>query len=102
MNKWNLLNGVEKTTFKLHLGYAACDGIIIGTFALNEFIFIKSLKGSDFHLSLLFAFSMAVFILLVFVNEFLKRIQNKKKLLRYTALITRLPLLTFIFFPEIS
>jgi Na+/melibiose symporter-like transporter len=80
--------------------YSILEGIILGVLALNEFVFIKSLKGSNFELGILFQFSVIAFTGLIFINEFLRRIQNKKKLLIITALITRLPLILLIFFPK--
>jgi len=94
------LNNSEKTTFRLHLMYMAIEGIILGVLALNEFVFIKSLHGSNYQLSFLFQFSMVLFLFLVFINEFIKRIKNRKKMLRITALLTRLPLLFLLFFPD--
>jgi hypothetical protein len=94
------LNDTEKTTFRLHGLYMAIEGIILGVLALNEFVFIKSLHGSNYQLSFLFQFSMVLFLFLVFINEFIKRIKNRKKMLRVTALLTRLPLLLLLFFPD--
>lgn len=94
------LNFEEKRTFRLHGLYMAIEGIILGVLALNEFVFIKSLHGSNYQLSFLFQFSMVMFLFLVFINEFIKRIKNRKKMLRITALLTRLPLLLLIFFPD--
>ena len=48
-----ILSSEEKLTFKLHLIYSIIEGIILGVLALNEFVFVKSLKGSDFQLSIL-------------------------------------------------
>ncbi|MFA8451574.1 MAG: MFS transporter [Bacteroidales bacterium] len=90
----------EKIGFRLHTIYMILEGVILGLLVLNEFIFIKSLKGSNYQMSFLFVFSMAVYIFLVFVNEYLKRIKNKRKLLRWTSLITRIPLLFMLFFPD--
>jgi len=90
----------EKRTFRIHIWYSIIEGIILGFLALNEFVFIKSLNGNNYQLGLLFQFSVVLYIFLIFLNEFLKRFKNKKKLLRYTALITRLPLLLLIFFPK--
>ncbi len=59
----------EKRTFQLHLIYSIIEGIILGVLALNEFVFIKSLRGSNYELGFLFQFSMVVFIFLVFINE---------------------------------
>jgi len=94
------LNSLEKKTFKIHLVYSILEGIILGVLALNEFVFLKSLKGSDFQLSILFQFSMLVFLGLIFINEFIRRTKNKAKLLRRTAILTRLPLVLLFFFPH--
>lgn len=93
------LNPLERRTFHLHSAYTAIEGIVLGILALNEFVFLKSMQGSNYQMSLLFQFSMAVFVLLFFMHEWLKRITNRSKLLRYTALITRLPLLGLLLFP---
>lgn len=94
------LNSQERKTFKLHLVYSILEGVILGVLALNEFVFLKSLKGSDFQLSVLFQFSMLVFLGLIFINEFIRRTKNKARLLRRTAIITRLPLVLLFFFPH--
>ncbi|RLD46988.1 MAG: hypothetical protein DRI88_06765 [Bacteroidetes bacterium] len=98
LNKMELNTG-EQRTFRLHAAYMAIEGIVLGVLALNEFVFIKSLHGSNYQLGFLFQFSMLVFLFLVFVNEFLKRVQNRKTLLRVVAILTRLPLLLILFFP---
>lgn len=89
----------EKRTFRLHLIYSIIEGVILGVLALNEFVFIKSLYGSNYQLGVLFQLSMVVFIFLVFINEFIKRAKNKQKLLRWVGLATRGPLFLLIFFP---
>lgn len=94
------LNPREKHTFGLHLLYSVIEGILAGIIALNEFVFAKSLLASGYQVSLLFQFATLVFILLIFFNELLRRIRDKKKLLRRTAIITRLPLLLLFFFPR--
>lgn len=94
------LNDTERFTFTRHTTYMTVEGVVLGVLALNEFVFIKSLHGSNFQLSFLFQFSMVIFLFLVLINEFLKRVNNRKKLLRLVALITRLPLLFVIFFPR--
>lgn len=91
---------LERKTFRLHLLYMAVEGIVLGVLALNEFVFIKSLLGTNYQLGFLFQFSMIIFLFLVFINEFLKRVRNRRKLLRWTALLTRLPLLLIFFFPR--
>ena len=96
----NTLTKKEKVSFKLHLFYMTIEGIILGVLALNEFVFIKSLKGSNVQLGFLFQFSMLVFLFLVFFNEFLSRIKKRRKLLRNVALLTRGPLLLLLLFPR--
>ncbi|MBS4058812.1 MAG: MFS transporter [Bacteroidetes bacterium] len=90
----------QKRTFRLHTAYTSIEGIVLGVLALNEFVFLKSLHGSNYMMSLLFQFSMVVFVALFFINEWLKRIQNRRRLLRIVALGTRLPLLVLVFFPK--
>ena len=90
----------EIRTFKFHLVYSLLEGIILGVLALNEFVFIKSLHGSNYQLGLLFQFTMVVFIFLIFINEFIKRAANSRKMLRITGLLTRLPLALLLFFPR--
>ena len=92
----------ERKTFFLHLAYALLNGVIQGVLALNEFVFIKSLHGSNFQLGFLFQFSVVVFAFLFIMNEFLKRIANKKKLLKVVGIITHLPMALLIFFPHAS
>ena len=94
------LNDKEKNTFRLHAIYASIEGIILGVLALNEFVFLKSLQGTNYQLGVLFQFSMLVFLFLFFVNEFIKRTSNRKKLLRIAAILTRLPLIALFFFPR--
>lgn len=82
------------------MAYSIIEGFILGILALNEFVFIKSLMGSNYQLSVLFQFSMLVFVLLIFVNEFLKRIRKRRIFLRKVGILTRLPLLLLFFFPR--
>lgn len=90
----------ERRTFRLHLAYSIIEGFILGVLALNEFVFIKSLLGTNYQLGVLFQFSMLVFLLLLFVNEFLKRIKKRRVFLRRIGIITRLPLMLLFFFPR--
>lgn len=90
----------ERKTFRLHLIYSMIEGVILGVLALNEFVFIKSLNGSNYQLGVLFQLSMVVFIFLVFINEFIKRARNKRKLLLRVGITTRGPLVLLIFFPS--
>ena len=82
------------------MAYSILEGIVVGVLALNEFVFIKSLKGSEMQLGLLFQFSMLVFLGLILFNEFIRRSKNKAAMLRNTALLTRLPLILLVFFPR--
>lgn len=94
------LSDKERITFKLHTAYMILEGVMLGVMALNEFVFIKSLNGTNLQLGFLFQFSMLVFLFLIVINEFLKRIKNRKKLLRTVAILSRLPLITLVFFPR--
>ena len=99
LNITKSLSSSEKRTFGLHTAYMVIEGFVLGILALNEFVFIKSLHGSNYQLSFLFQFSMLVFLFLIVINEYLKRVKNRKKLLRRVALISRLPLLILLLFP---
>ncbi len=90
----------EKRTFKLHLGYTLFDNFVAGVLTLNEFVFLRSLHGSNYQLSFLFQFSVLVFILLIFISEWLKRVRNKQKLIRWVGIATRAPLSVLLFFPR--
>jgi hypothetical protein len=96
------LNKNEVLTFKLHLFYSSIEGIAAGALILNEFIFIKSLKGSNVQLAFLFQFSMVVFLFAMLANEVMRRYTNRKQLLRITGIITRLPLVGFALFPNVT
>ena len=48
------LSFTEKRTLVLHLFFSFIEGLALGVFALNEFIFIRSLEGTDFQLGILF------------------------------------------------
>lgn len=94
------LTGTEKYTFKLHVAYSVLEGVILGALALNEFVFLKSLKGTDYNMGLLFLFSTAVMVFSLFFSEIVKRTLKKGRLLKWVAVATRLPLLLLVFFPE--
>jgi hypothetical protein len=94
------LDIAEKKTFRIHLVYQAIEGVILGVLAMNEYVFLKSLKGSSYQIGFLFQFSMLVFIFLIFFNEIRKRIKNQKQLLRGAGFLTRLPLAALLFFPS--
>lgn len=90
----------ERSTFRLHTIYMVIEGFVLGIMALNEFVFIKSLHGTNYQLSFLFQFSMLVFLFLIVINEFLKRVRNRRKLLRYAAVLSRAPLFVLLLFPR--
>ncbi|NOZ48036.1 MAG: MFS transporter [Chlorobi bacterium] len=94
------LTAKENNTFRLHLVYSFIEGIIEGVLALNEFILVKSLHGSNYQIGFLFQFSVIVLIFSFIFNEVLKRIANKKKLIRIVGILTRLPLIILFFFPR--
>ena len=94
------LNRQELKTFQLHTLYRALEGVVLGVIALNEYVFIRSMMGTNYQLAFLFQFSVVVYVFLLFFNEIRKRIRNKKLMLRVTALITRLPLFILLFFPR--
>ncbi len=96
----NRMTKLEKDTFGKHFLFSVLDGLVTGALALNEFVFVHSLHGSEWGLSFLFQFSVIVLLVSVFINEYLKRYRNKKKILRYVIFMTRIPMLAFFFFPE--
>jgi len=89
----------ERKAFVLHLLYSVFDGIIKGVFVLNEFVFFKSLSGTEFQLGLLFQFSAVLLVFSVFFNAWISRVKNKKKMFLTVGILTRLPLFIFLFFP---
>lgn len=95
-----LLNSREKQTFKFHFVFSVIDGIVLGTLALNEFILIKSLKGTNYQIGFLVQFAVVILLISIFFNEGQRRAKNKKKMLRILALITRIPLFLLYFFPD--
>jgi len=94
------LNIGEKKTFKIHFLYSVIEGIIAGVLALNEFVLIKSLQGTDYQIGILFQFSVIVLLISIVLNEFLKQLKRKKKVLRIVGIVTRMPLLLLAFFPN--
>ncbi|MBI9069711.1 MAG: hypothetical protein JEZ09_20610, partial [Salinivirgaceae bacterium] len=94
------LSPSESKTFKIHSSHMFLEGIIDGALILNEFILVKGLFGSHFQISYLFQFSVIVLLFSVIFNEIIKRTLNKKRLLIWVGIITRLPLATLMFFPS--
>ncbi len=90
----------ERRAFTLHLIYSIIDGILFGILALNEFILIKSLAGSDYQVGFLFQLSMVVLIFSILFNELIKRTARKKRFLNIFVILTRLPLLFVLFLPN--
>jgi len=95
------LNPQETKTLRLHLFYSSIEGVAAGALILTEFVFIKSLKGSNVQLAFLFQFSMVVFLFAMVANEILRRYPQRKILLRTFAIISKLPLLGLAFFPDV-
>lgn len=94
------LDPQEQKTLKLHLFYAGIEGIAAGALILTEFVFMKSMKGSNVNLALLFQFSMVVFLFSMVANEVMRRFPNRKKLLCTLVIISKLPLVGLAFFPD--
>ncbi len=89
----------EWNVFKIHLIYSIIEGVILGVLALNEFVFIKSMRGSSLQVGFLFQFSVLVLSFSFLLNEWVALSKNKSKLLLKLGIFTRLPLLLVAFFP---
>jgi hypothetical protein len=90
----------EKRAFRLHLIYSVIEGIILGILALNEYVLIKSLGGSEMQIGFLFQFGSVLLLFSILFNEWIRRSTDKVKLIRRLAWVTRLPLLLVLFFPQ--
>ncbi len=90
----------ERKTFLLHFWYSVIEGGVLGVLALNEFVILKALHGSNYQVGLIFQFMTMVLLISVVLNELLKRTAQKRKMLLRVALATRLPLLLLLFFPK--
>lgn len=90
----------ERKTFGYHLAYSVIEGVILGLLALNEFVLIKSLKGTEIQIGILFQFGSVLLIFSILFNEWIRRSTNKIRVIRILAWVTRLPLLLMIFFPH--
>jgi len=98
--KAKMYSGRQRRTFSLHLIYSVLDGVILGVLALNEFVLIKGLKGSDYQTAVLFQFATIILLFSILFNELFKRTVRKKKMLRIIGIATRLPLILLFFFPN--
>ena len=94
------LDPIEKKVFGIHLTYSFIEGFILGVLALNEFVLIKSLSGTNLQIGILFQLSVILLLFSVLFNEFIKRTRNKPALIRRVALLTRIPLVLLIVFPK--
>lgn len=92
-------NPLERNTFFIHLIYSIIEGIILGVLILNEFVFLKSLDGGDWGVGILFQFSVFVLTFSILLNEWSRRMKNKKNFLVWLGVFTRAPLLLLLFFP---
>ncbi len=90
----------EGRVFNWHLQFSLIQGLITGVFALNELVFIKDMKGSDFQLSILLELSVLLLLITIVTTEFIRRIANKRRMLILAAAITHFPLLLLLFFPH--
>lgn len=94
------LSPKERKTFVIHTFYTILEGSMAGIVAMNEFIFLKNLNGKKLLLGLMFQIPQMVLFLAIFSNEIIRRQKNKKKFTFIYILLTRLPILTIIFFPK--
>lgn len=94
------LNEVEGKTFRLHLLYSVIEGVILGLLVLNEFVFLKSLRGTNWQVGILYQTSVFVLVFSIFLNAWVNKVRNKQNFIILTALVTRLPLLLLFFFPR--
>lgn len=94
------LDTKEKRTFFLHITFQIIDGIMRAALWINEYVFIKSLNGTNYQLSFLFQSTVIVLLLSVLFNELINRSRNKKRLLKRVGFITHLPLLFLLVFPK--
>lgn len=101
MNVYSDLTENERKTFILHIIYSLIDGLILGSFTLNEFVFQKNFHPDLLKISMLFQLSVLVLPFSIFFTQFYEKVSNKKRLLIRIALITRVPLLLFLFYPLI-
>jgi hypothetical protein len=90
----------EQKTFVLHLIYSIIDGIVLGIFAFNEYILIKSLKGTNYQIGFLVQSTVIVLSFSIIFNIIFKSIRLKGQFIRYAGIFTRLPLFFFLLFPS--
>ena len=100
MLKTTNLTSEERRTFRLHVIYSIIDGVIYGILALNEFVLLKSLKGTDYQIGFLFQLPVIVLLFSIIFNELIKRTAHKKNFLNIFNILTRIPLIFLIFFPN--
>jgi MFS family permease len=98
-NKVTFTSDSEWNVFNTHLIYSILEGVILGVLALNEFVFIKSMHGSNLQVGFLFQFSVLVLTFSFLLNEWVSRVKKKAKLLMIIGIFTRLPLFLVVFFP---
>lgn len=99
VNVYSGLTRNERRTFILHLSYSLIDGLLLGFFSLNEFVFKKNFDPGNLKLSMLFQLSVLVLPFSIFFTNFFEKVKNKKRLLYQIGLSTRAPLLLFLLFP---
>jgi MFS family permease len=92
----------EQKTFVLHMIYSIVDGLVLGIFAFNEFILIKSLKGTNYQIGFIVQSTVIVLSFSIIFNIIFKSIRKKVSFIRIIGIITRLPLFIFLLFPKTS
>lgn len=94
------LSAKEKYTFLLHFLFCTLDSFSSGIFLLRENILKKTFFASDGKVVALFTATVGIFILSSYINELIRRTRKKKRFVRLVAVVTRLPMLMFLFFPS--
>ncbi len=94
------ITALERKTLHLHIIYSIIDGMLYGVLALNEFILLQSLKGKEYQVGFLFQLPVVVLLFSIFFNELIKRTSKKNRFLQIFIVLTRIPLIFVIFFPN--
>jgi MFS family permease len=93
--------GTDKVrkTFFLHGVFSILDGFILGVLALNEFILLKSLNGTNFQVGILLQFGSVLLLFSIVFNFFFHQTVRKKRMIRWFAFISGIPFFLTLFFP---
>lgn len=100
LTKGSCINLREKISFRFFFLYSILEGVLDGVFLLNSYVFVKTLHGSKWQLGILFQVMIGLYLFSIVAKELTDRIKNKKRMLLWVGISTRLPLLIFFLFPE--